>query len=190
MCRIASSITSLSTKCTDRRSSENELTVCRRSSRASTFSSPIAFRDAVNRQFLSADTSPPCESREMTDLRWEDDSGDDDEFLEQLLKHVFGVELLKDLEECKCYADLRPKIASFGPSKFKCPIGLFDAVNDGYLDYTLIESGLSALQIPLEYKYAKELFNVCDADRDGRIDYHDFMCYMDDNDLELIERNS
>ncbi|KOM27436.1 hypothetical protein LR48_Vigan406s024600 [Vigna angularis] len=95
MCRIASSITSLSTKRTDRRSSENQLTVRRHSSRASTFSSPIAFRDAVNRQFLSVDTSPPCESREMTDLRWEDDSGDDDKFLEWLPEHAFGVELLE-----------------------------------------------------------------------------------------------
>ncbi|XP_047156100.1 calcium-dependent mitochondrial ATP-magnesium/phosphate carrier protein 2-like isoform X1 [Vigna umbellata] len=61
----------------------------------------------------------------------------------------------------------------------------FDAANDGYLDYAHIESGLSALQIPPEYKYAKELFKVCDADRDGRIDYHDFRRYMDDKELEL-----
>ncbi|OIW17800.1 hypothetical protein TanjilG_02428 [Lupinus angustifolius] len=61
----------------------------------------------------------------------------------------------------------------------------FDAVNNGYLDYAQIEAGLSALQIPPEYKYAKELFKVCDADRDGRIDYGDFRRYMDDKELEL-----
>ncbi|KAE9610184.1 putative mitochondrial carrier protein [Lupinus albus] len=61
----------------------------------------------------------------------------------------------------------------------------FDAANNGYLDYAQIEAGLSALQIPPEYKYAKELFKVCDADRDGRIDYGDFRRYMDDKELEL-----
>ncbi|XP_027341184.1 calcium-binding mitochondrial carrier protein SCaMC-2-B-like isoform X2 [Abrus precatorius] len=61
----------------------------------------------------------------------------------------------------------------------------FDAGNTGYLDYAHIEAGLSALQIPPEYKYAKELFKVCDADKDGRIDYHDFRRYMDDKELEL-----
>ncbi|KAJ1387757.1 EF-Hand 1, calcium-binding site, partial [Sesbania bispinosa] len=61
----------------------------------------------------------------------------------------------------------------------------FDAANNGYLDYAHIEAGLSALQIPPEYKYAKELFKVCDADRDGRVDYHDFRRYMDDKELEL-----
>ncbi|KAE9601351.1 putative mitochondrial carrier protein [Lupinus albus] len=61
----------------------------------------------------------------------------------------------------------------------------FDAVNNGYLDYAQIEAGLSALHIPPEYKYAKELFKVCDADRDGRIDYADFRRYMDDKELEL-----
>lgn len=61
----------------------------------------------------------------------------------------------------------------------------FDAANKGYLDYAHIEAGLSALQIPPEYKYAKELFKVCDADKDGRIDYQDFRRYMDDKELEL-----
>jgi solute carrier family 25 phosphate transporter 23/24/25/41 len=61
----------------------------------------------------------------------------------------------------------------------------FDATNKGYLDYAHIEAGLSALQIPPQYKYAKELFKVCDADRDGRIDYQDFRRYMDDKELEL-----
>lgn len=61
----------------------------------------------------------------------------------------------------------------------------FDAANNGFLDYAQIEAGLSALQIPPEYKYAKDLFKVCDANRDGRIDYHEFRRYMDDKELEL-----
>lgn len=61
----------------------------------------------------------------------------------------------------------------------------FDAANVGYLDYTQIEAGLSALQIPAEYKYAKDLLKVCDANRDGRVDYHEFRRYMDDKELEL-----
>lgn len=61
----------------------------------------------------------------------------------------------------------------------------FDVANVGYLDYTQIEAGLSALQIPPEYKYAKDLLKVCDANRDGRVDYHEFRRYMDAKELEL-----
>ncbi|XP_021829340.1 calcium-binding mitochondrial carrier protein SCaMC-1-like [Prunus avium] len=61
----------------------------------------------------------------------------------------------------------------------------FDATNLGYLDYPQIEAGLSALQIPPEYKYAKDLLKVCDANRDGRVDYLEFRRYMDDKELEL-----
>ncbi|KAL5564748.1 hypothetical protein UlMin_027912 [Ulmus minor] len=61
----------------------------------------------------------------------------------------------------------------------------FDASNLGYLDYANIEAGLSALQIPAEYKYAKDLFKVCDANRDGRVDYQEFRRYMDAKELEL-----
>ncbi|KAF2321375.1 hypothetical protein GH714_040468 [Hevea brasiliensis] len=61
----------------------------------------------------------------------------------------------------------------------------FDASNTGYLDYAQIEAGLSALQIPAEYKYAKDLLKVCDANRDGRVDYQEFRRYMDDKELEL-----
>ena len=39
----------------------------------------------------------------------------------------------------------------------------FDATNLGYLDYPQIKAGLSALQIPSHYKYAKDLFKVCDT---------------------------
>lgn len=63
----------------------------------------------------------------------------------------------------------------------------FDAANSGYLDYAQIESGLSALQIPAEYKYAKDLFKVCDANRDGRVDYQEFRRYMDIKEMELYK---
>ncbi|KAI4387677.1 hypothetical protein MLD38_000090 [Melastoma candidum] len=63
--------------------------------------------------------------------------------------------------------------------------GFFDAANMGYLDYEKIEAGLSALQIPSEYKYARDLLNVCDANKDGRVDYQEFKRYMDDKELEL-----
>jgi len=61
----------------------------------------------------------------------------------------------------------------------------FDGGNNGYIDYVQIEKGLSALQIPAEYKYARELFMVCDANSDGRVDYNEFRRYMDDKELEL-----
>ncbi|KAK8657851.1 hypothetical protein V6N13_036070 [Hibiscus sabdariffa] len=61
----------------------------------------------------------------------------------------------------------------------------FDAANVGFLDYAQIEKGLSALQIPAEYKYANDLLKVCDANRDGRVDYLEFKRYMDDKELEL-----
>ncbi|KAG6521582.1 hypothetical protein ZIOFF_018706 [Zingiber officinale] len=61
----------------------------------------------------------------------------------------------------------------------------FDAAGLGYLDYAEIESGLSALRIPAEYKYARDLLKVCDANRDGRVDYHEFRRYMDGKELEL-----
>lgn len=63
--------------------------------------------------------------------------------------------------------------------------GFFDKENCGYLDYANIEAGLSALQIPSEYKYAKDLLNACDANKDGRVDYQGFKRYMDNKELEL-----
>lgn len=62
---------------------------------------------------------------------------------------------------------------------------LFDTANAGYLDYARIEAGLAALHIPSEYKFAKDLLHVCDANRDGRVDYQDFKRYMDDKELQL-----
>ncbi|KAL3512049.1 hypothetical protein ACH5RR_024766 [Cinchona calisaya] len=70
-------------------------------------------------------------------------------------------------------------------SRIKSLFNFFDSANVGYLDYSQIEKGLSALQIPAEYKFAKELLNVCDANRDGRVDYQEFRKYMDDKELEL-----
>ncbi|XP_008805618.1 calcium-dependent mitochondrial ATP-magnesium/phosphate carrier protein 3-like [Phoenix dactylifera] len=61
----------------------------------------------------------------------------------------------------------------------------FDASGLGPLDYAQIEAGLSALRIPAEYKYARDLLKVCDANRDGRVDYQEFRRYMDDKELEL-----
>ncbi|XP_073111093.1 calcium-dependent mitochondrial ATP-magnesium/phosphate carrier protein 2 isoform X1 [Elaeis guineensis] len=61
----------------------------------------------------------------------------------------------------------------------------FDAAGLGHLDYAQIEAGLSALRIPAEYKYARDLLKVCDANRDGRVDYQEFRRYMDDKELEL-----
>lgn len=70
-------------------------------------------------------------------------------------------------------------------SRIKGMFNLFDPSAEGYLDYAQIEKGLSALQIPAEYKFAKELLNVCDANKDGRVDYQEFRKYMDDKELEL-----
>lgn len=61
----------------------------------------------------------------------------------------------------------------------------FDTAGVGYLDYALIEAGLLSLNIPAEYKYARDLLKVCDANRDGRVDYLEFRRYMDDKELEL-----
>ncbi|XP_065018391.1 calcium-dependent mitochondrial ATP-magnesium/phosphate carrier protein 2-like isoform X5 [Musa acuminata AAA Group] len=61
----------------------------------------------------------------------------------------------------------------------------FDAAGVGHLDYVQIEAGLSALCIPAEYKYARDLLKVCDANRDGRVDYQEFRRYLDDKELEL-----
>ncbi|KVH98099.1 hypothetical protein Ccrd_023679 [Cynara cardunculus var. scolymus] len=70
-------------------------------------------------------------------------------------------------------------------SRIRGLFNFFDTSNAGYLDSAQIEVGLSALQIPADYKYAKELIRVCDANRDGRVDYLEFRRYMDDKELEL-----
>ncbi|XP_073015371.1 calcium-dependent mitochondrial ATP-magnesium/phosphate carrier protein 2-like [Primulina eburnea] len=70
-------------------------------------------------------------------------------------------------------------------SRIRTLFGFFDTNNVGYLDYAQIEKGLSAMQIPADYKFAKELIEVCDANQDGRVDYQEFRKYMDDKELEL-----
>ncbi|KAG8496544.1 hypothetical protein CXB51_007635 [Gossypium anomalum] len=83
--------------------------------------------------------------------------------------------VLLALQETKEERDLR----------IRSLFNFFDAANVGFLDYAQIEKGLSALQIPAEYKYANDLLRVCDANRDGRVDYQEFKRYMDDKELEL-----
>ncbi|CAA6659648.1 unnamed protein product [Spirodela intermedia] len=61
----------------------------------------------------------------------------------------------------------------------------FDAPGAGYLDQAQIEAGLLGLNIPAEYKYARDLLKVCDVDRDGRVGYEEFRRYMDEKELEL-----
>ncbi|PSS07601.1 Calcium-binding mitochondrial carrier protein like [Actinidia chinensis var. chinensis] len=70
-------------------------------------------------------------------------------------------------------------------TRIRSLFNFFDDANAGYLDYAQIEKGLSALQIPAEYKYANDLLRVCDRNRDGRVDYQEFRRYMDDKELEL-----
>ncbi|KAH6819923.1 Mitochondrial substrate carrier family protein [Perilla frutescens var. hirtella] len=70
-------------------------------------------------------------------------------------------------------------------SRIRSLFSFFDSTNLGYLDSALIEKGLSAMQIPADYKFAKELLEVCDANQDGRVDYQEFRKYMDDKELEL-----
>lgn len=70
-------------------------------------------------------------------------------------------------------------------SRIRALFSFFDSNNVGYLDSAQIEKGLSAMQIPEDYKFAKELLEVCDANQDGRVDYQEFRKYMDDKELEL-----
>ncbi|XP_047314657.1 calcium-dependent mitochondrial ATP-magnesium/phosphate carrier protein 3-like [Impatiens glandulifera] len=72
-------------------------------------------------------------------------------------------------------------------TRIRSLFNFFDKANVGYLDYGQIEEGLSGLQIPAEYKYAKDLISVCDDNKDGRVDYHEFRRYMDDKELELYQ---
>jgi solute carrier family 25 (mitochondrial phosphate transporter), member 23/24/25/41 len=61
----------------------------------------------------------------------------------------------------------------------------FDVAGLGYLDFAQIEAGLSALLIPAEYKYARDLLKVCDSNEDGRVDIDEFRNYINDKELEL-----
>ncbi|XP_042391862.1 calcium-dependent mitochondrial ATP-magnesium/phosphate carrier protein 3-like [Zingiber officinale] len=70
-------------------------------------------------------------------------------------------------------------------ARIRSLFGFFDKAGLGYLDYDQIETGLSGLNIPAEYKYARDLLKVCDSDRDGRVEYQEFRRYMDGKELEL-----
>jgi solute carrier family 25 (mitochondrial phosphate transporter), member 23/24/25/41 len=61
----------------------------------------------------------------------------------------------------------------------------FDVAGLGYLDVAQIEAGLSALRIPAEYKYARDLLKVCDSNKDGKVDIDEFRNYINDKELEL-----
>uniref|UniRef100_A0A1J3CQ52 Calcium-binding mitochondrial carrier protein SCaMC-1 n=1 Tax=Noccaea caerulescens TaxID=107243 RepID=A0A1J3CQ52_NOCCA len=61
----------------------------------------------------------------------------------------------------------------------------FDNSNVGFLDDAQIEKGLSSLRIPPKFRYARDFVKVCDANRDGRVDYDEFRRYMDAKELEL-----
>ncbi|MCO5601959.1 hypothetical protein L7F22_056086 [Adiantum nelumboides] len=61
----------------------------------------------------------------------------------------------------------------------------FDTAHKGYIDHSDIEKGFKSLGIPTQYKYAKDLLNVCDANNDGQVDFEEFCEYMDDKELEL-----
>jgi solute carrier family 25 phosphate transporter 23/24/25/41 len=62
---------------------------------------------------------------------------------------------------------------------------LLDQRQAGYLDREQIEAGLGALSLPARRKYALELFDVCDSNRDGRIDLPEFRRYVDAKEREL-----
>lgn len=69
--------------------------------------------------------------------------------------------------------------------RIRCLFNFFDKSSTGFLDNAQIETGLTALHIPSDYKYARDLLHVCDANKDGRVDYEEFRRYMDDKELEL-----
>jgi solute carrier family 25 phosphate transporter 23/24/25/41 len=62
---------------------------------------------------------------------------------------------------------------------------VLDQRQAGYLDHEQIEAGLAAMSFPGRRKYALELLDVCDSNRDGRIDLSDFRRYVDAKEREL-----
>ncbi|KAM3380506.1 calcium-dependent mitochondrial ATP-magnesium/phosphate carrier protein 2 [Capsicum galapagoense] len=83
--------------------------------------------------------------------------------------------VLSALRETKEERDLR----------IRSLFSFFDSDNVGYLDHVKIEKGLFAMQIPVDYKFSRELLAECDGNKDGRVDYSEFRKYMDDKELEL-----
>jgi Ca2+-binding EF-hand superfamily protein len=62
---------------------------------------------------------------------------------------------------------------------------VLDQRQAGYLDHEQIEAGLAAMSFPGRRKYALELLDVCNSNRDGRIDLSDFRHYVDTKEREL-----
>ncbi len=62
---------------------------------------------------------------------------------------------------------------------------VLDQRQASYLDHEQIEAGLAAMSFPGRRKYALELLDVCDSNRDGRIDLSDFRRYVDAKEREL-----
>ncbi|KAH9743090.1 hypothetical protein KPL70_003184 [Citrus sinensis] len=56
--------------------------------------------------------------------------------------------------------------------RIRALFNFFYVNNSGYLDYAKIEAGLSSLNIPSEYKYARDLLNVCDSNQDGELELY------------------
>lgn len=61
----------------------------------------------------------------------------------------------------------------------------FDTESRGYLDYSLIQRGLSALRMPCECSYVHDLLRAWDFNSDGRVDFEDFKRYVDGKEVEL-----
>ncbi|CAN1133358.1 Calcium-dependent mitochondrial ATP-magnesium/phosphate carrier protein 2 [Linum perenne] len=79
-----------------------------------------------------------------------------------------------------------PKMEASNPNRSNCcnPIKKSGPVIMDHVLLALRETK-EERDIPAEYKYAKDLLKVCDANRDGRVDYQEFKRYMDDKELEL-----
>jgi solute carrier family 25 phosphate transporter 23/24/25/41 len=62
---------------------------------------------------------------------------------------------------------------------------VLDQRQAGYLDHEQIEAGLAAMSFLGRRKCALELLDVCDSNRDSRIDLFDFRCYVNAKEREL-----
>jgi Ca2+-binding EF-hand superfamily protein len=62
---------------------------------------------------------------------------------------------------------------------------VLDQRQAGYLDHEKIKAGLAAVSFLGRRKYALELLDVCNSNRDGRIDLSNFRRYVDAKEREL-----
>lgn len=72
-------------------------------------------------------------------------------------------------------------------SRIRALFDEFDNQKVGYLESKQIESRLQSLAFPFQKKYALEMVEACDVNRDGRIDYVEFRRYMDAKEVELFK---